>query len=428
MINDLVISQIRQRLEILYQMVDELETSGGGGGGGGTTDYNELTHKPSINNVTLSGNRSLDDIGVSQAISDALTPVQTAISGKVDKVAGKGLSTNDFTNTDKVNLSTALSKANAAAPQSTTYTKAQVDTKLAAKLNTADVDDALSGTSTNPVQNKVIQAPVAKLVNDGAKNLLKNTATSRTFSGVTFTVNNDDSVTVTGTATGSTGFRIAGAQGSNAYADAIPIPRGRYTIYPSNSGSSTIRWGIGIMTASNATRNVTYIFDSPVTIDVTNDTTRYDFTLAVSNGTVCNGETLYPMICTAEDYEISSEYVPYAENNYELTRNKVTKEEATDISFGLGTLIPNNTDWNTLIDIGNYYVASSSNMATMTNAPTTGAGGRLEVKNANAATTKIQMFYTASATNPRFYIRMYLLSGGTLIWTPWYQFTVTALT
>jgi len=48
MINDLIISQIRQRLEILYQMVDELET--GGGGGGGTTNYNDLTNKPSINN------------------------------------------------------------------------------------------------------------------------------------------------------------------------------------------------------------------------------------------------------------------------------------------------------------------------------------------------------------------------------------------
>lgn len=28
--NNLIVSQIRQRLEILYQMVEELETSGGG--------------------------------------------------------------------------------------------------------------------------------------------------------------------------------------------------------------------------------------------------------------------------------------------------------------------------------------------------------------------------------------------------------------
>lgn len=83
--------------------------------------------------------------------------VAQAISTKVDKETGKGLSTNDFTNTDKANLATALTKANAAAPQSTTYTKTEVDTALAAKLNTADVDDALSETSTNPVQNKIVK-------------------------------------------------------------------------------------------------------------------------------------------------------------------------------------------------------------------------------------------------------------------------------
>ena len=38
------------------------------------------------------------------------------------------------------------------------YTKLQIDTLLEAKVNTADIDSALSTTSTNPVQNKVITA------------------------------------------------------------------------------------------------------------------------------------------------------------------------------------------------------------------------------------------------------------------------------
>lgn len=38
---------------------------GGGGGGGGTTDYNQLTNKPSVNGVELVGNRSSDDLDVS---------------------------------------------------------------------------------------------------------------------------------------------------------------------------------------------------------------------------------------------------------------------------------------------------------------------------------------------------------------------------
>lgn len=36
----------------------------GGGGEGGTTDYTQLTNKPQINNVELSGNKTLDDLGI----------------------------------------------------------------------------------------------------------------------------------------------------------------------------------------------------------------------------------------------------------------------------------------------------------------------------------------------------------------------------
>ena len=37
---------------------------GSGGGGGGTTDYTDLTNKPSINSVTLSGNKTTADLGI----------------------------------------------------------------------------------------------------------------------------------------------------------------------------------------------------------------------------------------------------------------------------------------------------------------------------------------------------------------------------
>lgn len=72
--SDVIISQIRQRLEILYQMVNELE--GGGGGGGGTTNYNDLSNKPSINNQVLTGNKSLSDLGAATPtdITDAFAP------------------------------------------------------------------------------------------------------------------------------------------------------------------------------------------------------------------------------------------------------------------------------------------------------------------------------------------------------------------
>lgn len=57
-----------------------------------------------------------------------------AINDKVDKVDGKGLSTNDYTDEDKDKLG-----------------------KIEAEANKTVVDSALSDTSTNPVQNKVVK-------------------------------------------------------------------------------------------------------------------------------------------------------------------------------------------------------------------------------------------------------------------------------
>lgn len=51
-----------------------------GGGGSGTSDYNQLSNKPKIENVTLSGNKSLADLGI--ASINALSDKQdTLVSG-----------------------------------------------------------------------------------------------------------------------------------------------------------------------------------------------------------------------------------------------------------------------------------------------------------------------------------------------------------
>lgn len=61
---------------------------GGGGGGGGTTDYSALTNKPSINNTTLSGNKTSADLGLQSALtSTQLSAVNSGInSTKVGQI------------------------------------------------------------------------------------------------------------------------------------------------------------------------------------------------------------------------------------------------------------------------------------------------------------------------------------------------------
>ena len=81
-------------------------------------------------------NSSDVEIPTSKAVLDAL-------GGKVDKISGKGLSTNDYTTSEKEKLANIESGAN----------KTVVDT-------------ALSSTSTNPVQNKVINTKLSSMQSD----------------------------------------------------------------------------------------------------------------------------------------------------------------------------------------------------------------------------------------------------------------------
>ena len=52
-----------------------LASKNSGGGSGGTTNYNELNNKPQIAGVTLSGNKSLSDLGIA-----ASTDIPTSLS------------------------------------------------------------------------------------------------------------------------------------------------------------------------------------------------------------------------------------------------------------------------------------------------------------------------------------------------------------
>jgi hypothetical protein len=76
----------------------------------------------------------LDSTGALYIISK----IKTLLTGKVDVVAGKGLSTNDYTTAEQTKLA-----------------------GIAAGATAVTVDSALSSTSTNPVQNKVINTALA---------------------------------------------------------------------------------------------------------------------------------------------------------------------------------------------------------------------------------------------------------------------------
>lgn len=112
------------------------------GKGLSTNDYT-TTEKNKLAGIDEGANKTVVDSAMS---STSTNPVQNkivdaALATKVDKVSGKGLSTNDYTSDEKTKL-------------------AGIDEGA----NKTVVDTAMSSTSTNPVQNKVVNSALSNKV------------------------------------------------------------------------------------------------------------------------------------------------------------------------------------------------------------------------------------------------------------------------
>ena len=63
------------------EYLNKIVENGGGGGGGGTTNYNELSNRPQVENKTLEGNMSLSDLGAQAALdTNQMAAVNSGIS------------------------------------------------------------------------------------------------------------------------------------------------------------------------------------------------------------------------------------------------------------------------------------------------------------------------------------------------------------
>ena len=192
----------------------------------------------------------------------------------------------------------------------------EIDTDIETIGNTVGTQGtAIAGLQT---QNTSQQNEIDYTINTGAKNIVINTAdASRTLNNVTWTKNDDGSMTANGTSSGVSAVRIVGVQGSSSYANAVPIPRGTYTVSASGFDLTRYRFALGFFADENATRETINIYNEPYTFTVNSDTARYDFSCVIAlSGEVMSGETWYPMIRPA--VISSATYEPYAPSNREL--------------------------------------------------------------------------------------------------------------
>lgn len=107
------------------------------------------------NNVVYPITKKANVIGLEQDLTNmasSINSASTAVEGKVDKVTGKGLSTEDFTTAEKQKLA-----------------------GIEAGATVVTVDSQLSNTSENPVQNKVVYSALGDKVDKiSGKGLSKN--------------------------------------------------------------------------------------------------------------------------------------------------------------------------------------------------------------------------------------------------------------
>ena len=149
--------------EILKYDADQGKwVNGTASGGGGTSDYTDLTNKPKINGVTLSGSKTGADLGL------------------VDAEAGKGLSENDFTDAEKTKLSGIESGAevNVQADWEQSDDTADDYIKNKPTIPAAQVNadwDAASGVA------QILNKPTIPTVNDATLTIQKNGASVGAF-------------------------------------------------------------------------------------------------------------------------------------------------------------------------------------------------------------------------------------------------------
>ena len=164
------------------------------------------------------------------------------------------------------------------------------------------------------------------------KNLLNNTAVSKEVNGITYTINDDKSVTISGTAT-STSVLVLGD---------FDLPPGEYVLNGCTDGSSTT-YRLDLMDINGVSFVYNYLGNTSFTLD-SNTNIRPRIVIYPDAGEV--NKTIYPMICykdiSNKDYEA---YKPSLDK-------RVTKNESNILSLMTGVCLYNKSSYCTFMDDG----------------------------------------------------------------------------
>lgn len=336
--------------------------------------------------------------------------LQTMFGGKVDKVNGKGLSTEDYTTADQTKLA-----------------------GIEAQANKTTVDNAMSSSSENPVQNKVVKAAIdakpGSVITSVDPEDPSTTWTSDVFNTGYGNISTGEASHAEGDHTSSYGD-AAHSEGYHTYADTLAAHaegyytfvdgqcshaegsgtsarssnqhvEGRYNVEDTDdvfahiigngtdgshrSNAFAIDWdgliyvgnsatGVNVATLAQTVSALPNPVGTVTSVGITAGTG-----VSVSNSPVTTSGSITVGLDMASSVTASGTKPVTGAGIYTAISAKAS---VTDI-FGNGTEIPANADLHTYTTPGVYYSPGASRSETLDNTPVSDAGFRLVVKQIN---------------------------------------------
>ena len=168
---------------------------------------------------------------------------------------------------------------------------------------------------------------------NGAVNLLPCDATSNVQTGLTYIVEDDGTVKVSGTNTSNETAQIAVTM---SYVNWDSTKRYRISGCPSNGSSNSYRLGLTINKSDGWSRTLTELGDG-LEFQLASNETKIKVSINISAGYAISGTLVFKPMVTVADMPNSdyAHYVPYAKSNKELTR-LIKKKTATVTTSGSG--------------------------------------------------------------------------------------------
>ncbi len=278
------------------------------------------------------------------------------------------------------------------------------------KLQTEDLISGLKNYDDTEIKTDIAKTTEQSALNRGTlgyqrKNFLNNTLTSKTVNGITFTLNEDKSITVNGTAT------VA------VQVDVFTIPSdlvGKTMVLSGCPFGGNYQAGYALYAARTVSNTNTFGYDVGGGVKVTIPENGCKVRIIVRAGATVNNQIFYPMLRCAE----------ITDNTYEPYKPSVEERlnDITDRIWGLGTNIPSGANLNDYTQPGVYYVSSSTVAATLLNSPLSGTGFRLEICCTAMTNRFIQKIY-ANSMVPAIFMRSYGTNG----FGSWYKVPVEAI-